>query len=48
MTVDFDTIGKSDNIENHDTVTIRDRDTMQQTRVNVSRLVDYVKERFNA
>ena len=46
MTVDFDTIGKSDNTANHDTVTVRDRDSMVQTRVNVSRLIDYIKERF--
>ncbi|WP_218814116.1 glycine--tRNA ligase [Rickettsiella endosymbiont of Dermanyssus gallinae] len=46
MTVDFDTVGKSDNTANHDTVTVRDRDSMAQTRVNVSRLIDYIKERF--
>ncbi|BBB14551.1 glycine--tRNA ligase [Candidatus Rickettsiella viridis] len=46
MTVDFDTVGKSDNTANHDTVTVRDRDSMQQTRVNISSLIDYIKEHF--
>lgn len=44
ITVDFDTVGKSDNTTNHDKVTVRDRDSMRQTQVNISRLVDYIKE----
>ena len=46
ITVDFDTIGKSEKAENHDTVTIRDRDTMQQTRIHLSRLEEYTKNYF--
>ena len=46
ITVDFDTIGKSDNTSNHDTVTVRDRDSMQQTRINLSRLEQYIKDYF--
>lgn len=39
VTIDFDTM--EDN-----TVTIRDRDTMQQIRINIDDLVDYVKEKI--
>ncbi|MFZ0219188.1 MAG: glycine--tRNA ligase [Candidatus Aquirickettsiella sp.] len=46
ITVDFDTIGKSENSENHDTITVRDRDTMQQTRLHLSRLEEYIKNYF--
>ena len=38
ITVDFQTI------EEDDTVTVRDRDTMEQKRIAVSELADYVKE----
>lgn len=38
VTVDFQTI------EEDDSVTVRDRDTMQQSRVNVAKLSDYVRE----
>ncbi len=38
VTVDFQTI------EEDDTVTVRDRDTMAQQRVAVAELNDYVKE----
>tara|TARA_B100000676_G_scaffold81430_1_gene81442 strand:- start:4062 stop:5408 length:1347 start_codon:yes stop_codon:yes gene_type:complete len=38
VTVDFQTI------EEDDSVTVRDRDTMQQSRVNVAELSDYVRE----
>ena len=37
VTVDFQTI------EEDDTVTVRDRDTMAQTRIAVSELAEYVK-----
>lgn len=47
ITVDFDTIAKSENTENHDTVTLRDRDTMQQKRINLSRLDEYIKNYFS-
>jgi glycyl-tRNA synthetase len=40
VTVDFDTIEKDD------TVTIRDRDTMAQSRIAVAELRDYVKDYF--
>ncbi len=46
MTVDFDTIGQSDKTAQHDTVTVRDRDSMQQTRINLTRLEGYVKDYF--
>ncbi len=46
ITVDFDTIGKSDDAANHDTVTVRNRDSMQQTRINLSRLEQYIKDYF--
>ena len=45
IVVDFDTIG-SENPENKDTVTIRDRDTGTQERVKISELVDYIKEKL--
>ena len=47
ITVDFDTIAKSANTENHGTVTVRDRDTMQQQRINLSRLEEYIKNYFS-
>ena len=47
ITVDFDTIAKSENTENHDTVTLRDCDTMQQKRINLSRLDEYIKNYFS-
>jgi glycyl-tRNA synthetase len=46
ITVDFDTIGKSDNTAHHETVTVRDRDNMQQTRINLSYLEQYIKDYF--
>ena len=39
ITVDDETL------ENN-TVTIRDRDTMEQIKINVSELIDYVKDRI--
>lgn len=46
VTVDFDTIGQGDDIEKHDTVTVRNRDSMQQDRINLSRLEDTIKDYF--
>jgi glycyl-tRNA synthetase len=46
VTVDFDTIGKSETTENHDTVTVRDRDSMQQTRVPVAELGGFIRDYF--
>lgn len=40
VTIDFDTIEKDD------TVTVRDRDTMKQERVEVAKLKDYLKEKL--
>ena len=39
MTVDFDSLDDRQ-------VTVRDRDTMQQDRVAIDRLVDYLGERL--
>lgn len=41
VTIDFDTLGE-ENPDNKDTVTVRDRDTGNQTRVAISELVDYL------
>lgn len=48
VTVDYDTIGKSQSGSPalKDTVTVRDRDTMQQERVAVSELAAYLQERL--
>lgn len=40
VTVDFDTL-------NDNAVTVRDRDTMQQERINISELEAYLTEKFN-
>ena len=40
ITVDFDTL-------NDDTVTIRERDSMQQVRVNIDELEAYIAERVD-
>ncbi len=47
ITVDFDTIAKSANTENHGTVTLRDRDTMQQKRIDLSHLEEYIENFFS-
>ncbi|MCD6371404.1 MAG: glycine--tRNA ligase, partial [Candidatus Aenigmarchaeota archaeon] len=39
ITVDFETLEKDD-------VTVRDRDTMEQERVKIEELVDYLKTRL--
>ena len=39
VTIDYETLGKQ-------TVTIRDRDTMKQERVNIDKLEDYIKEKL--
>jgi glycyl-tRNA synthetase len=43
VTVDFDTLGRGDDTALKDTVTIRERDSMQQTRVPIDELVEYVR-----
>ena len=40
VTVDFDTLGKND-------VTVRDRDSMQQERVKIEKLADFLKNKLN-
>ena len=42
VTVDFDTIEKDD------TVTVRDRDSMEQERVKVDELVEYLEKKINS
>jgi glycyl-tRNA synthetase len=44
ITIDFDTLESS---ELKDTVTLRDRDTMQQSRMPIAQLADYVREYFS-
>jgi len=46
LTVDFDTIGQGDDESIHNTVTIRDRDTMLQERVAIKDLADFFQERL--
>ncbi len=48
ITVDFDTIGADDSdAKLHDTVTIRDRDSLQQTRVPISQLVNFLRDSYS-
>ena len=46
VTVDFDTLGSGENADFKDTVTVRDRDTMQQERVRIEELPKYFAERL--
>ncbi len=46
ITVDFDTIGKSEDLALKDTLTIRDRDTMKQERVAIADLDVYIRDYF--
>ena len=46
VTVDFDTIGRSEDDSLKDTVTVRDRDTMTQVRIPISELLEYVRSRI--
>ncbi len=48
VTVDFDTIGLGEDASLKDTVTVRDRDTMQQTRVKIAELSGFLAEQFSA
>jgi glycyl-tRNA synthetase len=50
VTVDYDTLGQSrdGSTDLLDTVTVRDRDTMQQERVAIKDLLAYVRERVGA
>ncbi len=46
ITVDFDSLGRGDDTSMKDTVTVRERDTMQQERVPISELPTYLTERI--
>ena len=46
VTVDFDTLGRGDDSGLKDTVTVRDRDTMQQIRIPIAELKAYISERI--
>lgn len=43
VTIDFDTLGAGEEASLEGTVTVRDRDSMQQERVRVEELTDYLK-----
>jgi glycyl-tRNA synthetase len=45
VTIDFDTLGEQDQ-SLKDTVTLRDRDTMKQTRMKISELPTLLQERI--
>ena len=45
ITVDFDTVGDADKDGDH-CVTVRDRDTMEQVRLPISELKDYLREKM--
>ena len=45
ITVDFDTVGDADKEGDH-CVTVRDRDTMEQVRLPISELKDYLREKM--
>ena len=44
MTIDFDTLGEKPELK--DTVTLRDRDTMQQIRLKIAELVPHLLEKI--
>lgn len=46
VTVDFDTVGKGEDPSLTDTVTIRDRDTLQQVRVPIKELGEWIKSKL--
>ncbi len=48
VTIDFDTLGIGDQPELKDTVTVRDRDTMEQVRIPLSELASWLPGRFAA
>ena len=45
ITVDFETVG-DDNTPADNAVTVRDRDTMEQVRVPISELKDYIESKI--
>ena len=47
VTVDFESIGAEDTpVEVHNTVTVRDRDSLKQVRVAVDDLIGYLNEKY--
>jgi glycyl-tRNA synthetase len=48
ITVDFDTLGRGDDNTLQNTVTVRDRDSMQQERVPIGELQQYLREKIRA
>lgn len=44
ITVDFDTIGLGSNQSLENTVTVRDRDTMEQVRISITDLPDFIRQ----
>jgi glycyl-tRNA synthetase len=45
ITVDFDTVGDAEK-EGDNCVTVRERDTMEQVRIPISQLKDYLREKL--
>ena len=45
VTIDFDTLGENGD-ESKDTITLRDRDTMEQTRMPISELLPFLLEKI--
>ena len=45
VTIDFDTLGENGE-ETKDTITLRDRDTMKQTRMPISELLPFLLEKI--
>lgn len=48
ITVDFNTIGQDEDVSLHDTVTVRERDSMKQERVPINQLDSYIRKNFNS
>jgi glycyl-tRNA synthetase len=46
ITVDYDTLGEGKDLALKDTVTVRERDSMQQTRVAISELEGYLQKKI--
>ena len=46
VTIDFDTVGAGEDASLTDTVTVRNRDTMLQTRVAIGKLKEYFSEKW--
>lgn len=46
VTIDFDTLGEGDNADDADTVTIRDRDMLDQHRIKISELEKFLRNKI--